>query len=138
MFLVEREPGNVAMYNSAADLTQAIRQGDVGPRARIFHRRSSQWLPITEHPAYRQARAEAEREPLPPLRRRHWTFLPGAPGAGDPRSGEAASKASPPQPEAGGQPAPQQAPAETRRPWWPASLRTVVARMRSRGRTERG
>ena len=76
MFLVEREPGNVAVYNSQAELSGAIREGVIGPTARIYHRRSSQWLPITEHPTYRQVRAEAEQERLPPLRRKHWTFLP--------------------------------------------------------------
>ena len=140
MFLVEREPGNVAVYNSAAELTHAIRQGVVGPEARIFHRRSSQWLPITEHPAYRQAKAEAQREPLPPLRRRHWTFLPGGPtgGASEPRAGEAAAKqgAGPAEPEAHANP--QEAPARPRRTWLPESLRTVVARIRSPRRTEPG
>ena len=136
MFLVEREPGNVAVYNSAAELSNAVRQGIVGPTARIFHRRSSQWLPITEHPAYRQAKAEAEREPLPPLRRRQWTFLPGAPGTGssaqavDESAGSGSVRREP-----AGETTPTEADAKPRRRWLPDSLRRAVDKMRSRGPT---
>jgi hypothetical protein len=130
MFLVEREPGNVAVYNSTADLTQAIRGGVVGPEARIYHRRSSQWLPITEHPSFRQAKAEAEREPLPPLRRKHWTFLPGATGSTAQPSGDGAQTDQ-------GPAVPADAPSKPRRRWWPDSLRSAVARIGFGGRTER-
>lgn len=136
MFLVEREPGNVAVYNSTAELSQAIREGAIGPTARIYHRRSSQWLPITEHPSYRQAKAEAELPPLPPLRRRHWTFLPSAPSsASETRAGHRAPS------EGAGQPdettattgtAREGAETKTSRTWWPISLR----RRRSRGSGE--
>ena len=136
MFLVEREPGNVAVYNSAAELSNAVRQGIVGPTARIFHRRSSQWLPITEHPAYRQAKAEAEQEPLPPLRRRQWTFLPGSPGerssaqAVDESAGSGSVRREP-----AGETTPTEADAKPRRRWLPDSLRRAVDKMRSRGPT---
>ena len=136
MFLVEREPGNMAVYNSPADLTQAVRQGIISPRARIFHRRSAQWLPITEHPAYRQAKAEAAQEPLPPLRRRHWTFLPGPSGSkGQPGEGGGANGTGESGSDgvagkgAGGLP---------ERRGWTTSLRAAMARMRLRRSPEPG
>lgn len=140
MFLVEREPGNVTVYNSAAELSSAFRQGIVGPTARIFHRRSSQWLPITEHPAYRQAQAEAEREPLPPLRRRHWTFLPGSPASpaspasvSHPQPDDRASASATVRSNGTGDAPPKAAAAKTHHRWWPDSLRRAVDKMRSRG-----
>ena len=132
MFLVEREPGNVAVYNSQAELSKAIREGAIGPTARIYHRRSSQWLPITEHPTYRQAKAKAELEPLPPMRRRHWTFLPHAPS--NPAAAHETQAATPKGHAGGGTDASkqegsaEQTEAKSGRAWWRMSLRRRLSR----------
>jgi hypothetical protein len=126
----------MAVYNSAADLTQAVRQGAIGPNARIFHRRSGQWLPITEHPAYRQTQVEAPQEPLPPLRRRHWTFLAGPSGSKDEAGGHAAPQGTAPsKPDT----APGDgAPGRPQRRGWATSLRAAVSRIRFRRTPEPG
>ena len=74
MFLVEPVTGRTCSYRSAGALGEAIRRGDVGPRARIFHRITQQWLPITVHPEYRKV--ESARETLnSQWRHWEWTFL---------------------------------------------------------------
>lgn len=75
MYLVEIETGREAIYDSVKALGAAIRRGEVGPHARIFHRTSSSWIPITFHPEYRKVAAALANEPLPPLARKHWTFF---------------------------------------------------------------
>ena len=75
MILVELDSGTEELYKSPAELAAAIRRGTVGPNSRIYHRGSSRWLPITVHPEFRKAAAERESQPLPPLRRKQWTFL---------------------------------------------------------------
>jgi hypothetical protein len=75
MFLVEIKAGREAVYDSVKDLAEAIRRGEVGPQARIFHRASSNWIPITLHPEFKKAAAKRARESLPPLPRSQWTFL---------------------------------------------------------------
>jgi hypothetical protein len=74
MFLVEPVSGRTCNYRSAVALGEAIRRGEVGPRARIFHRTTQQWLPITVHPEYRKV--ESARETLnSQWREWEWTFL---------------------------------------------------------------
>lgn len=75
MILVELDSGTEELYKSPAELAAAIRRGTIGPNSRIYHRGSARWLPITVHPEFRKAAAEREREPLPPLKRKQWTFL---------------------------------------------------------------
>lgn len=75
MFLVEIETGREALYDSVNDLAEALRRGEVGPQARIFHRASSSWISITLHPEFKKAAATRAREPLPPLARSQWTFF---------------------------------------------------------------
>jgi hypothetical protein len=75
MFLVEIEAGREVLYDSANALAQAIRRGEVGPRARIFHRASSSWISITLHPEFKKAATARDSEPLPPLGRTQWTFF---------------------------------------------------------------
>lgn len=72
MILVELEPGTQRPFGSTAELVEAIRRGEVGPRARIYHRSRDQWLPMTTHPLFRKT---WEERPLPPLPRRSWTFF---------------------------------------------------------------
>jgi hypothetical protein len=75
MYLVELEPGREELYQSVEALASAIRRGDIGPEARIYHRASSTWLSITVHPAYKKLAArQAEATPPPPARRR-WSFF---------------------------------------------------------------
>jgi hypothetical protein len=112
-----------------------VRRGIIGPHARIFHRRTAQWLPITEHPAYRQAQAEVAQEPLPPLRRRQWTFLPGPSGAkGQPGDGAVGDAG---QPNAGTV-TEDGAPDGRERRGWTTSLRAAVSRIRFRRTPEPG
>jgi hypothetical protein len=75
MYLVEIETGREALYDSVDALRAAIRCGDVGPQARIYHRASSSWISITLHPEFRKAAAARAGEPLPPLARSQWTFF---------------------------------------------------------------
>ncbi len=75
MFLVEIEAGREALYNSVDALGEAIRRGEVGPQARIFHRASRNWISITLHPEFKKAVAARDSEPLPPLARTQWTFF---------------------------------------------------------------
>lgn len=79
MFLVEIEAGREALYDSVNALGEAIRRGEVGPRARIFHRASSSWISITLHPEFKKAAAARDSEPLPPLARTQWTFFGAEP-----------------------------------------------------------
>jgi hypothetical protein len=84
MYLVERKPGQQALYRSPDELAAAIQRGEVDSDARIFHRASSTWLPITVHPAYRDRmgapRVETDRPRQPPPRKQ-WTFLQADPEA---------------------------------------------------------
>jgi hypothetical protein len=74
MYLVELEAGREELFESAEALASAIHQGQVGPKARIFHRASSSWVSITVHPEYKRVAAERAAAPLPPLTRKKWTF----------------------------------------------------------------
>jgi hypothetical protein len=77
MFLVEPVSGQRRHYPSPRALGNAIRRGELGPAARIFHEASGQWLPITVHPEYRKAEMEWEAANARALRGRRWTFLSG-------------------------------------------------------------
>ncbi|MGH7535224.1 MAG: hypothetical protein ACREMG_06530, partial [Gemmatimonadales bacterium] len=69
------ESGKNSYYPSARALGAAIRRGDLGPQARIFHQTTNQWLPITVHPEYRRVEAEEDQLSAQRLRRKRWTFL---------------------------------------------------------------
>lgn len=75
MYLVEIESGREALYDSVNALAAAVRRGEVGPQARIFHRTTSRWISITLHPVFKKAAAARDSEPLPPLARSQWTFF---------------------------------------------------------------
>jgi hypothetical protein len=75
MYLVELKPGSEVLYHSVAELTAAIRSGDVGLESWIFHRASSTWVPITVHPEYKRISGEHAPLDLPPLTRKRWTFF---------------------------------------------------------------
>lgn len=75
MYLVELYPGTEVTYSSLAELSAAIRGGDVRSQARIFHRRSSTWVSITVHPEYRRLSVEFELLAMVPLKRKRWTFF---------------------------------------------------------------
>jgi hypothetical protein len=99
MFLVEISPGIEAIYSSLSDFTEAIRRGEVGEQARIYHRTKSQWAPIAVHPVFRRVAAGAR--PSAALRT-HWTFLPPEPGAEAPPAGQGAPATQPPAPNPAG------------------------------------
>lgn len=84
MFLVEPESGQRRHYSSPSALGAAIRRGELGPQARIFHQASNQWLPITVHPEYRRAESDWEQGSIGRLRTRGWTFFPEQPAESDP------------------------------------------------------
>jgi hypothetical protein len=84
MFLVEPESGQRCHYSSARALGAAIRRGELGPRARIFHQTANRWLPITVHPEYRRAESEWEAGTASRLATRGWTFFPEQPQENDP------------------------------------------------------
>ena len=75
LFLVEPESGQRCHYSSARALGVAIRRGELGPQAKIFHQASNQWLPISVHPEYRKAESDLEEGSTRQLRGRQWTFL---------------------------------------------------------------
>ena len=75
MFLIEPESGQRCHYTSVRALGRAIRRGEIGPTARIFHQASSQWLPITVHPEFRRAESEWEESSARDLQGRQWTFF---------------------------------------------------------------
>ena len=77
MFLIELKPGIEAIYANLSDFSDAIRRGEIGSQARIYHRSKSEWAPVTMHPAFRRITAEASRPPA--AVRTHWTFLPAEP-----------------------------------------------------------
>ncbi|HET8625152.1 MAG TPA: hypothetical protein VFM14_16435 [Gemmatimonadales bacterium] len=80
MFLVEPRSGERWHYRSADALGAAIRRGELGPGARIFHQTTNRWLPITVHPQYRLA--ESERlEAARGWAQREWTFLSERPSS---------------------------------------------------------
>ena len=83
LFLVEPESGQRCHYSSARELGVAIRRGELGPQAKIFHQKSSQWLPISVHPEYRRAEADCEEGSARQLRARQWTFLTEPPVESD-------------------------------------------------------
>jgi hypothetical protein len=84
LFLVEPESGQRCHYSSARALGVAIRRGELGPQAKIFHQKSSQWLPISVHPEYRRAESDSEEGSARELRARRWTFLSEPAAENDP------------------------------------------------------
>lgn len=79
MFLVEVSPGREVVYQSVEELGAAIARREIDGHARIYHRATATWLSITLHPQYKARVAAWLDEPLPPLARSNWTFLPGGP-----------------------------------------------------------
>jgi hypothetical protein len=53
-YLIEVTPGRELLYRTTWALREAMRSGEVTADSRIFHRASSQWISITEHPEYRR------------------------------------------------------------------------------------
>jgi hypothetical protein len=89
MFVVEPGAGKTKLYSSAQEFGAAIRRSELGPEARIYHRSTGRWLPITVHPEYRKIAAEREQLSALELQARQWTFLPdtrpGCATMGEPR-----------------------------------------------------
>jgi hypothetical protein len=75
MYLVQIKPGTEVLYHSVPKLGAAIRSGEVGPQARIYHRNSGMWVSITVHPEYRKIRDAGELPELRPLKRKRWTYF---------------------------------------------------------------
>ena len=117
MFLVEQESGQRAHYSSARALGAAIRRGELGPQARIFHQTANQWLPITVHPEYRRAESEWEQGSIRRLQGRGWTFFPETPPA--PESDPLLAVAPPPEEL----PAPILIPGDGAPSWWSSAWR---------------
>lgn len=70
-YLVEVTPGRELLYRTPLALRAAIRSGEITADSRIFHRATSSWVAITEHPEYRKVQAELNPPswldpPLPP------------------------------------------------------------------------
>jgi hypothetical protein len=80
MYLIELKPGKEAVYGTLADFVEAVRRGEIGWQARIYHRAKSMWVPVTVHPHFRKLAASRAAPPPSPLPRAHWTFLPPEPG----------------------------------------------------------
>jgi hypothetical protein len=75
MYLIEIHPGTEILYHSVEELRAAIHSGQVTSQARIYHRNSAMWVPITVHPEYKKATAEGEPLGLPRIKRKRWTFF---------------------------------------------------------------
>lgn len=117
MFLVEPESGRRCHYSSARALGDAIRRGELGPQARIFHQTASQWLPITVHPEYRRVETEWEQGSIRRLKGRGWTFFPETSPESDPLLAVA------PRPEQ--RPAPVLIPGDGEPSWWTSAWRNL-------------
>jgi hypothetical protein len=124
MFLVEPHSGQRSHYSSAQALGAAIRRGELGPQARIFHQASNQWLPITVHPEYRRAESDWEQGSIHRLRTRGWTFFPDQPMENDPLSAIAASPEQPPRQ------APVLIPGDEQQSWLGSAVRHLLHRAR--------
>jgi len=100
MILVELDTGDQRVFASPGELADAIKRGEVSPSARIYHRASAQWLPITVHPHFRETAAQRWSAPLPPLARTRWTFFsaeaPEPPAPESPSAGKAGGANAPP------------------------------------------
>lgn len=62
-YLVEVTPGRELLYQTRLAFRAAMRSGEITADSRIFHRTTSTWVSITEHPEYRHFLTEAG--PLP-------------------------------------------------------------------------
>ena len=89
MYLIEVHPGTEILYHSVEELRAAIHSGEVTSHARIYHRNSAMWVPITVHPEYKKATADGEPLGLPRIKRKRWTFFAS-------REAEEPATASPP------------------------------------------
>ncbi len=58
-YLVEVTRGRKLIYRTPAALRAAMRSGEISPDSRIFHRTTSTWVSITEHPEYRRFLTDA-------------------------------------------------------------------------------
>ena len=92
MYLVELKPGMETIYSSDAELTEAVRKGEVTESAKVFHRARSQWVPITAHPKFQEIVASLTSAPV----RKQWTFLPAKPGEAAPAPADESAVAAPP------------------------------------------
>ena len=88
MYLVELNPGKEATYGTLTDFTDAIRRGEIGWQARIYHQAKSMWIPVTLHPHFRKFAGKGPADPrwAP---RAQWTFLPAEPAKEIPLSAPA-------------------------------------------------
>ncbi len=68
-YLIEVKPGRELLYRTPLLLRAAIRTGEITADSRVFHRATSTWISITEHPEYRKIQAELHPPPWldPPL-----------------------------------------------------------------------
>ena len=62
-YLVEVTPGRELVYPTPDMLRAAMHGGIITADSRIFHRATSTWVSITEHPEYRRYRAEISSPP---------------------------------------------------------------------------
>jgi hypothetical protein len=92
MYLVELKPGQEAVYGTLTDFIEAIRRGEVGWQARIYHRAKSTWIPVTLHPHFRKVAGAQPADPPRPAPRRQWTFFRTDPGEEDPAAATSSSE----------------------------------------------
>lgn len=76
MYLIELKPGKEAVYGTLDAFTDAVRRGEIGWQARIYHQAKSTWLPVTMHPHFKNLVARPAGHAKAPPARSHWTFLP--------------------------------------------------------------
>jgi hypothetical protein len=91
MYLVELQPGQEAVYGTLTDFVDAVRRGEVGWEARIYHRAKSTWIPVALHPHFKKVAGERPADPPRPAPRRQWTFLRTDSGEEDPAATPAAT-----------------------------------------------
>jgi hypothetical protein len=101
MYLVELKAGTEMIYGSDAELTEAVRKGEVTESAKVFHRARSQWVPITAHPKFQEIVANLTSGTV----RRQWTFLPARQGEAPPPVEEPATVSAPSRAATGAKPA---------------------------------
>jgi len=53
MYLIELRPGTEQFYKTPDEFAAAIRYGEIGAGARIYHRARRRWVSVTLHPHFK-------------------------------------------------------------------------------------
>jgi hypothetical protein len=97
MYRIELAPGDESIFRTIEELATGIRSGLITDRARIHHKRTGLWVPITSHPHYKLALEGPVASPAPVAAAP--APAPSAPTASAPRFSKEASEPESSEPE---------------------------------------